>query len=96
MRLHDHRRRVRHKKSHPEFRRFVIEMLSLPVAECVYCGTKLQQPEDRTVDHVVPIADGGTDRKSNLVISCRACNTVKSDMSAEEFMYRSGLEINWP
>jgi 5-methylcytosine-specific restriction endonuclease McrA len=30
-----------------------------------------------TVDHVVPLARGGTDHPSNLVVACRPCNMKK-------------------
>ena len=41
---------------------------------CYYChGTK-----PLTVDHVIPLALGGTDDPSNLVASCAECNSGKS------------------
>jgi 5-methylcytosine-specific restriction endonuclease McrA len=29
------------------------------------------------VDHIIPVADGGTDRLDNLRPSCAACNLAK-------------------
>lgn len=36
------------------------------------------------VDHVVPVADGGTDDPMNLVTSCWECNSGKRDVPLEE------------
>jgi 5-methylcytosine-specific restriction endonuclease McrA len=49
---------------------------------CAYCkksGVPLQ------VEHLVPRSRGGSDRASNLVIACEACNTRKGSRTAEEF-----------
>jgi len=45
---------------------------------CVYCGA---EPHWRAlqVDHVVPVARGGSDHTSNLATSCFDCNIGKSD-----------------
>ncbi|WP_082502913.1 HNH endonuclease [Nocardioides sp. Leaf307] len=39
---------------------------------CVYCGR-----EATTADHVVAVANGGTDDVSNLVACCITCNSSK-------------------
>ncbi len=39
---------------------------------CRYCDANAE-----VIDHVVPIAQGGTNRYSNLVSACTACNTKK-------------------
>lgn len=52
--------------------------------KCAYCGKTNIILE---VEHIVPISRGGTDRVSNLSISCRACNLKKGDQTAEEFGY---------
>ena len=41
---------------------------------CSYCGGVAD-----TTDHVIPKARGGTDDDSNLVASCRPCNSRKKD-----------------
>lgn len=46
---------------------------------CVYCGATPQESELQ-VDHVVPIAKGGTDDLSNLATACVLCNRGKSDL----------------
>jgi 5-methylcytosine-specific restriction endonuclease McrA len=49
---------------------------------CVYCGRSEIAFE---IDHVVPRSRGGSDRVSNLVLSCHACNSAKGDQTAAEF-----------
>ena len=43
---------------------------------CHYCGKKFAARE-LTMDHIVPIARGGTSTKGNVVPACRACNQSK-------------------
>lgn len=42
--------------------------------QCAYCGAHAN-----TVDHIVPLARGGSDDESNLVACCGACNYSKRD-----------------
>jgi len=51
--------------------------------ECAYCGaenTPLQ------VEHIHPKAKGGTNRISNLCLSCQPCNTKKGTQDVSEFL----------
>lgn len=48
---------------------------------CVYCGSAGRL----TVDHDVPLARGGTDDISNVLPSCRSCNSRKSTRTAQEY-----------
>jgi 5-methylcytosine-specific restriction protein A len=43
---------------------------------CYQCGA-LKQASD-LVDHVVPLAQGGTDDRSNLRRICRGCHATKT------------------
>jgi len=53
-------------------------------AVCYYCGRPLKKGEV-TMDHVVPIAQGGKSTPGNVVPACKACNTAKRDMTAVEW-----------
>lgn len=53
---------------------------------CVYCGAANVSLQ---VEHIVPKSRGGTDRISNLALSCRGCNLKKGTMTAVEFGYPS-------
>lgn len=52
--------------------------------KCAYCGAN-DVPLER--EHIIPKSRGGTDRISNLTISCRRCNREKNDKTAAEFGY---------
>ena len=64
-----------------EIRRQVAEEASW---RCEYCGAQQNSyREDGSqvrcvVDHLIPLAKGGTDDRSNLVFACRRCNSQKS------------------
>ena len=48
--------------------------------------------EANTVDHIIPVAKGGTDDPENLVAACRKCNFSKQDKMPDEFVIqRAGL-----
>lgn len=52
---------------------------------CQYCGV---QPCS-SVDHVIPVARGGTDEWDNLVACCIRCNSQKKDKMPADFLTRS-------
>lgn len=54
--------------------------------KCAYCGQLCGVGKRRfTVDHIVPIAKGGTDDFSNLAGACGPCNADKADRSLDEW-----------
>jgi 5-methylcytosine-specific restriction endonuclease McrA len=54
---------------------------------CFYCGVGFEEggARQRTVDHRIPKALGGTDGLANLVFACNACNQRKASRTEEEF-----------
>ncbi|GMV09535.1 MAG: hypothetical protein ABS52_10175 [Gemmatimonadetes bacterium SCN 70-22] len=54
---------------------------------CVYCAERLAL-EEATLDHVYPLARGGTHAPGNLVTACARCNRLKGDMLPHEFFAR--------
>jgi 5-methylcytosine-specific restriction endonuclease McrA len=48
---------------------------------CFWCGL-----EADTIDHIVPVAKGGTDHDENLVSACRRCNYSKKDSMPVDFL----------
>ena len=63
-------------------KRLRYEVLRRDNHACRYCGAAA--PDARlTVDHVIPVALGGTDEPSNLVTACEPCNSGKSASSAD-------------
>jgi 5-methylcytosine-specific restriction endonuclease McrA len=51
---------------------------------CHYCKGTFA-PEELTMDHVVPLAQGGKSVKQNLVCACKNCNTEKSYQYSMDF-----------
>jgi len=43
---------------------------------CHYCQAKFP-PQELTMDHIVPVARGGTSSKGNVVPACKKCNQEK-------------------
>lgn len=63
-----------------EVREYLLEKFG---HQCVYCG-KADVPLE--IEHVIPRSQQGSNRISNLVISCRACNEKKGTKSIEIFL----------
>ena len=45
---------------------------------CVYCKAKGRVSASVEVDHIVPLAQGGTDDDENLCGTCHSCHAEKS------------------
>lgn len=63
-------------------KRLRYEILRRDNHTCRYCGASAPDVPLR-VDHVTPVALGGTDEPSNLVTSCEPCNSGKSSASPD-------------
>lgn len=50
--------------------------------KCAYCEAD-DKPLER--EHIIPKSRGGSNRVSNLTLSCRRCNLKKGNLTAEEF-----------
>ena len=50
--------------------------------QCAYCGELAS-----TIDHVMPLVRGGTNREGNLVPACRSCNSAKGPRTVTEWKY---------
>lgn len=64
-------------------KRLRFEILRRDNNTCRYCGG---QPPDvaLTIDHVLPVALGGTDAADNLVAACKDCNAGKAASKGDE------------
>jgi len=70
-----------------------LEILKRDDYKCFYCLRELQR-DDFYLDHLVPRTQGGQNYKSNLVASCRTCNTKKNASEPEKLLlqnYRNSL-----
>lgn len=59
---------------------------------CQWCGKRLSNTSG-TIDHVHPVARGGTNAWRNVVAACESCNNEKGDMLPEHYTKRTGKKL---
>lgn len=64
-------------------------LMSSQKSKCVVCFTSLL--EGKHIDHILPIALGGTNDPSNLQLLCPKCNRQKSAKHPVDFMQEKGF-----
>jgi 5-methylcytosine-specific restriction endonuclease McrA len=52
---------------------------------CAYCHQEATATNPWEIDHIDPTTRGGSDRASNLALSCHDCNQAKGNRTAQEF-----------
>ena len=61
---------------------------------CIWCeremargerGKELPGPHIATIEHMTPVAEGGTGEVANLALACRRCNEQRNTTTAEEW-----------
>lgn len=67
----------------------VAEIFRVQGHKCAYCQADLAGKK-RHVDHITPLAKGGSNDRRNLQILCVACNKSKSARDPIEFMQSKG------
>ena len=67
----------------------IIDLLAAQKWKCAACRKSLK--DGYHVDHVVPLARGGGNGKSNLQMLCPKCNMTKSARDPVEFMQSLGF-----
>lgn len=57
---------------------------------CLWCTRDLRfvAPVERTLDHVLCRARGGSNEAHNLITACLTCNAGRADASAIDYAYR--------
>jgi 5-methylcytosine-specific restriction endonuclease McrA len=53
--------------------------------KCRYCGDPLNGSGE--VDHLTPVARGGTNNIGNLTLACRPCNLSKTSKTLDEYVF---------
>lgn len=79
-RMHLMRREKRAKEAGPVSQESLQRVLDQ--ARCTYCDrllTREPSPRQRTLDHILPLARGGTNHSGNHAAACRTCNFSKHD-----------------
>jgi len=78
----EHRRRTRKRNAEGSFNAADIErQRKAQKSKCYYCGQKAKL----TVEHLVPLARGGTNWPDNIVLACGPCNFSKQDKLPHEY-----------
>lgn len=80
----------------PVSKRTRYEVLRRDNHTCRYCGASAPDAK-LTVDHVTPVALGGTDDPANLVAACRDCNAGKASTTPGAALVEDvkALDIKW-
>lgn len=84
-----HTRRARNKNAEGTYTDSDIQRLfDEQEGRCCYCGITLfwSIPYDIHIDHIQPLARGGTNYPDNLALSCADCNLSKGDKTLEEWL----------
>ena len=60
--------------------------------KCAYCGISIYWhiPNDIHIDHILPLARGGSNYPDNLACSCASCNLEKGDKTISEWCATRG------
>lgn len=67
----------------------IVDILSRQKGKCAICRLSLKHRK-RHIDHIVPLARGGSNGRRNLQVLCVPCNLSKSDRDPIEFMQAQG------
>lgn len=62
---------------------------------CAYCGHAMHPFRTFTIDHFVPLANGGVGHLPNLVPACVGCNGSKRDKLPENFFVGRMPSLTW-
>lgn len=69
-------------------------------AKCCYCNrplhilsTKPLYLDAYSIDHKIPLSEGGTNKIENLAVCCAGCNLAKKTLTAE--MYEKTIAAFW-
>ena len=80
----NHNRRSRLKGAEGKITASVIkQIVSVNNYCCAYCTKEIKT--GYTIDHIIPLSRGGTNKIDNLTLACRSCNSSKRTRTAEEF-----------
>lgn len=61
-----------------------LELIHTKGKHCAYCGELLNE-KTLCIDHIYPIAKGGSNWIRNLNPCCQSCNSLKRDHSLSDF-----------
>jgi 5-methylcytosine-specific restriction endonuclease McrA len=83
-----HQRRARKKGNGGDFSTAELKAMRIEYAGvCFYCKGQ-HEPDDLTIDHVIPIDQGGRHEAANIVLACGICNSSKGNRTPDQWTDR--------
>lgn len=65
----------------------LVSIHRMQLGECRWCPKRLTVgTPDCTIDHVMPIAKGGTNDRDNIALACHRCNSIKRDQHPDQWI----------
>ena len=61
---------------------------------CVYCGERVEDGAQLTLDHLRPYSKGGTNHEMNLVTACHRCNSRRGSRTVRGFCRAVSAYLN--
>jgi 5-methylcytosine-specific restriction endonuclease McrA len=55
---------------------------------CVWCSKSFTWDDPATLEHIIPVAKGGTDRLGNVVLAHGSCNGARHHLGAIKYLNR--------
>lgn len=77
------KKRLRVRKKHMILDHFY-QFSNRVTCPCMYCGKFLKR-EQATIEHIVRLADGGSNNRSNIGVACLKCNTKRHNIPSQEY-----------
>jgi 5-methylcytosine-specific restriction endonuclease McrA len=63
--------------------------------KCVYCGCKFKNNNEKNINWLVPISQGGKKVHSNLVVCCQKCSIDKNKQGIIYFLSNYSTKKNF-
>lgn len=70
----------------------LVEILAAQKGRCAYCRVDLRKVK-KQVDHIIPLARGGSNARANIQYLCASCNQAKNAADPIDFARERGLLI---
>jgi 5-methylcytosine-specific restriction endonuclease McrA len=67
-------------------RRAVARLLQRDGNVCYYCREDFTEEVLPTIDHILPVSQGGDNRLANLVLACDWCNRHRGTKTIDQFI----------
>lgn len=87
-RIASQKRRARIKGNGGAFTREELALMRLTQGGfCAYCQGQ-HDPDELTIDHIIPIDQGGRHEAANIVLACPTCNSSKGNRTPDQWVNR--------